>query len=83
MANLTDYLQTTQGGALIPFVGVWVRLVSNTTGTAYVSQAATNASGMFTIAALPTDFYTVYSGPSTTGPWTATGDATLPQSGGR
>jgi hypothetical protein len=78
-ANFTDYLQTpvTVSGVTVsqPFVGRWVRLLSNATGTAYISTASTDTNGMFNIANLPADIYTVYSGPTNTGAWTATGDA--------
>jgi hypothetical protein len=78
-ANFSDYLQTpvTVSGTSVstPYVGVWVRLVSNTSGLAYISTAATNANGLFTIIQVPADVYTVYTGPTSSGAWTGTGDA--------
>jgi Right handed beta helix region len=70
-----DYLQQTVSGVLSIWQNVFVRLVSNNTGTAYVSDAATDARGKFTFATKPPgDIYTIYTGPSNTGPWTSTGD---------
>src|SRR6266705_221693 len=58
--------------------GSWVRLVNNLTSTPYVSSAATTGpggtAGLFSIPNPPPGVYTVYTGPSATGPWTATGE---------
>lgn len=72
----TDFLQQVVAGVIVPWQNVFVRLVSNNTGTAYISDAATSSLGKFTYATKPPgDSYTVYTGPSNTGPWTATGAA--------
>lgn len=71
----TDYLQQAVGNAISVWSGVWVRLVSNNTGTAYISDAVTSSLGKFTFATKPPgDTYTVYTGPTNTGPWVSTGD---------
>lgn len=78
-ANFSDYLQTpvTVAGVSVntPWVGVWVRLVSNASGTAYISTTTTDTNGKFSISLLPPDTYTVYTGPTNVGAWTTTGDA--------
>jgi Pectate lyase superfamily protein len=77
MPTISDYLQRVQGGSalVVVNVGTWVQLVNNVTATAYVSTAATDANGQFTIATVPAGTYTVNTGPTNVGPWTATGDA--------
>lgn len=70
MANLSDYLFNST--AAIP--ATWVRLVSNTTGLGYVSTAASTSSGLFTINSVPMGSYTLYTGPTNTGPWTISAD---------
>jgi hypothetical protein len=55
-------------------IGSWVKITNNASGNAYISSAATNGVGQFTIAA-PAGTYTVYTGPTNVGPWTATGNA--------
>lgn len=50
-----------------------MRLVNNSTGTAYVSTGASDGNGMFVHSA-PPGRYTTYTGPTATGAWTATGN---------
>ena len=75
MPTFSDYLYQQSGGALQPVGNTWVQLVSNTTSTAYVSSSATSAKGLFTIGPVPAGSYTINTGPTSSGPWTATGDA--------
>src|SRR5437773_12582497 len=71
----SDYLFTPVAGVMTPWVNVWVRLVSNVTGTAYISDAATDPKGRFTFAVKPpADSYTTYTGPTGSGAWTGTGN---------
>lgn len=74
MPTFSDYLYQQSGGALQPVGNTWVQLVSNTTSTAYVSSSATSAKGLFTIGPVPAGSYTMNTGPTSSGPWTATGD---------
>lgn len=53
---------------------MYVCLVNNTSTTAYVSTGLTDTTGLFTINNIPPGVYTVYTGGTPTGPWTATGD---------
>lgn len=73
-STLSDYLQRQQGGLATLIVGSWVQLVNNVTSTAYVSTSATDATGKYTVLNVPAGIYTVNTGPTNTGPWTATGD---------
>src|SRR5215467_11388466 len=73
-AAISDYIQRPTAGAVIVVVGTWVQLVNNVTSTAYVSTAATDANGNYTITNVPAGTYTVNTGPTNTGPWTSTGD---------
>jgi lysophospholipase L1-like esterase len=76
MPTVTDYLQQPTAGlpGLLHVVpGVWVKLVNNATGTPYVSVAASDANGAWTYIA-PAGDYTVYTGPTATGPWASAGD---------
>jgi len=80
MPTFSDYLYAQTAGAVQPVDNVWVQLVSNSTGIAYVSTAVTGppaAHGLFTITA-PSGLYTVNTGPTSAGPWTATGDGNYP-----
>jgi hypothetical protein len=75
MPTITDYLQRPNAsGVLVPVVGSWVQLTSNATATAYVSTAATDAQGTFTINNIPAGVYSVATGPTNTGPFASTGD---------
>jgi hypothetical protein len=69
-----DYLLKTSGAVVQ--ANLFVRLVNNATSNAYVSDAVTDANGKFTFTATPppSGLYTVYTGPTGAGPWTATGD---------
>lgn len=69
MPTATDYLYISSVGRS----GLWVQLVSNTTGLAYVSTAATDNYGKYSISA-PAGTYTLYTGSSPTGPWAPSGD---------
>src|SRR5215472_14775631 len=73
-AAISDYLQRPSGGNVVVLVGTWVQLVNNISGKAYVSAAATDANGKFTVNNVPAGTYTVNTGPTNTGPWTSTGD---------
>lgn len=73
MPTFSDYFDQQSGGAVQPLSGAWIQLVSNLTGATYVSTSATSAQGLATVTAPPGD-YTVNTGPSSSGPWTATGD---------
>jgi hypothetical protein len=75
MPQFSDYLIQTlpNNTSLAATVGSFVQIVNNATSTAYVSTAATDANGKFTITA-PAGAYTVSTGPTNAGPWTATGD---------
>jgi hypothetical protein len=64
----TGNLKTAAPGA--PFNAVWVRLVSNTTGQAYVSSAATNAAGDFSVPNVPPGSFSIQTAPASSGPWT-------------
>jgi hypothetical protein len=80
MPTFSDYLYQQTGGAVQPVDGVWVQLVNNATLLTYVSQAPTGppaAHGLFTISA-PAGLYTMNTGPSSSGPWTPTGDGNYP-----
>src|SRR5262252_8634818 len=80
MPTFSDYLYAQTAGAVQHVDNVWVQLVSNSTGIAYVSTAVTGppaAHGLFTITA-PSGLYTVNTGPTSAGPWTATGDGNYP-----
>jgi hypothetical protein len=70
MPTISDYLLRT---AAVGLPGLWIQLVNNLTSTAYVSTGATDANGLWTVTA-PPGTYTVSTGPSAGGPWTATGD---------
>lgn len=74
MPNISDYLQQVVSGATVPVVNTWVQFVNNTTSVTYVSSAATNATGFFTILSIPPGTYTVNVSSASTGPWSATGD---------
>src|SRR5262249_52433451 len=75
-AAISDYLQKVQSGSALVAVnvGTWVQLVNNTTSVAYVSTTFTDANGKFTVNTVPAGTYTVNTGPTSGGPWTATGD---------
>jgi hypothetical protein len=75
MPTVSDYLENVVGGNYQPQTNTWVRLVNNATSTAYVSTAATGGSGIWTANNLLPGIYTVYTGPSSTGPWTVTTNA--------
>lgn len=75
MPTISDYLQSNVAGVVNVTVNKWVRMVNNSTSTAYVSTAASDINGLYTINNLPAGTYTVYTGGSSTGPWNATGDA--------
>lgn len=64
----TGNLKTAAPGA--PFNAVWVRLVSNTTGQAYVSASASDAAGNFSVPGVPPGSYQIQTAPASTGPWT-------------
>jgi hypothetical protein len=68
-------LSTPLNGVLAPYVGYWVQLVSNNTGTAYVSTAKTDGTGKATFSPKPPgDTYVInVSLVSNTGPWSAFG----------
>ena len=54
-----------------PFNAVWVQLVSDLDGSLYVSSAASDALGNFTVPNVPMGTtYQVQTGTSSTGPWT-------------
>jgi hypothetical protein len=76
MPTFSDYLQRVQSGSSLVAVntGTWVQLVNNATSAAFVSTAATDAAGGFTVSNVPAGSYSVNTGPSAIGPWTATGD---------
>ncbi len=76
MPTISEYLQIAAGGAGVVFanVGVWVQMVNNATGVAYVSTAATDSQGKYTVQNVPAGTYTVNTGPTSIGPWTSTGD---------
>lgn len=74
MPTISDYLFQSSGGVLTPLTSVWVQAVSNQSGTAYVSNAITTAAGIFTIGPVPSGTYSLNTGPTNVGPWTATGD---------
>src|SRR5258708_8350781 len=69
------HLQTPLNGVITPFVGYWVQLVSNNTGTAYVSTAKTDGTGKATFNPKPPgDTYVVNTSlVSSMGPWSAFG----------
>lgn len=73
--NYDVQLQTIANGAVVPQIGVWVQLVNNDTGTAYVSTGITSGTGKATFAPKPPgDTYVVnISATSSSGPWTAFG----------
>lgn len=73
--TVTDYIEAASGASVVIKQGLWVQLTNNSTATAYVSQAATDATGKFTVAGVPIGQYTVATGPTNTGPWTGTGNA--------
>jgi hypothetical protein len=64
----TGNLKTAAPGA--PFNAVWVRLVSNTTGQAFVSATATDGQGNFSIPNVPPGSFSIQTAPASTGPWT-------------
>jgi hypothetical protein len=73
--TISDFLFQAPAGTTQPLINQWVRLVNNSTSTAYVSTAATTTAGLFTVNNVPAGLYTVYTGPTSTGAWAATGDA--------
>lgn len=75
MATYSDYLQQPVGGLLKPVVGVWVKIVNNVTSTAYVSTAATDANGMYTVTNPLPGPYTAFYGPTAGSQTIPTGNA--------
>jgi hypothetical protein len=73
--NYDVQLQTLLNGNVVPQVGVWVQLVNNDTGTAYVSTGITSGTGKATFSPKPPgDTYVVnISTVSSSGPWVAFG----------
>jgi Pectate lyase superfamily protein len=73
MPTFSDYLYQQVAGTVQPVSNTWVQLVNNSTGLAYLSAAATTTLGLYTVTA-PAGVYTINTGSSPAGPWTATGD---------
>ncbi len=74
MPTVSDYLQQPQSGLVAVNVGSWVQLLNNVTAATFVSSAATDATGKFTVNNVPAGSYTVKTGPASGGPFTSTGD---------
>src|SRR6266568_318375 len=76
MPALSDYLLKT--GPTVVQSNLWVRLVNNSTGASYISDAVTDANGKFSFTGTPPPpgIYTMYTGNAGTIPGTPnpTGD---------
>src|SRR5215472_3390251 len=69
LLSVNGNLQLLAPGA--PFNAVFVRLVSDLDGSTYVSAAASDAAGNFTVAGVPMGpGYQIQTGPSSSGPFT-------------
>ena len=65
MGTIQDFLLNSTAAQ----ANLWVQLVNNATGTAYVSTGSTGVNGLFTVQNVPAGTYTLNSGPTNVGPW--------------
>lgn len=75
MPTITDFLLGVSAGSTAPVANVWVRFTNNLTSATFVSNAATDSFGTFTILSIPPGVYTIATGPTAIGPFTNTTDS--------
>lgn len=73
-ATISQYLYQNVSGTVQVLTGTWIRLLNNFSAATFVSTAATDSNGFYTVNSVPAGSYTIQTGPSNTGPWTSTAD---------